>query len=549
MDVFISYSRKDCARGEGGGKDVIGRIQDAFKTAGISYWLDEEGIHSGETFASVISRNIAECSVFLFVSSVNSNASRWTCGEIATASSYDKRIIPFKIDDAPYDSSVTIYLAALDAIDYKASPDKALRRLVKSVQAYLEEKEVERQRMEEEQRLLAEQKRLAAERERIRIENEKVIARLSVKEAELEEKISVLDGRIGHLLEDKGKLLERLATLKKRTIVVRGEPVPTPESFPVSETTQQKIDGSQLKTLIGRIAAAAALVLFIVVLFLLRKPTRQNDFSEPAEAVEIAPKDGIAVGEIALKDTFEATIVIETPETVIPEAVPKPEPEEVKPVFKVDGHESDFSLHTGETGGAQTMIVEGGRYSVDPKKGGWWEVLNETRRGFTLGWDDNRGVARKVEIQVKSGKETIRITLEQPESKLYADSLKQAAAAAMAETERQERARQEEALAAARASVLQTKPFTVNGLRVNMRWVEERVVNNAPVGHYESLITKALKKKVLTPARKTDEYNEPATFASQEESLSFIQELNRLTGEQFSITVHGNDEYYIILRP
>lgn len=209
MDVFISYSRKDRAA-KGSDADIISQIQEAFKVNGISYWLDEEGIHSGETFASVISRNIAESKIFLFISSIHSNASKWTCGEVATASSFDKKIIPFRIDDTPYDSSVTIYLAALDSIDGTTNPSKAIRRLIKAIRVYLDEMEAESTRIEEQKRWLAEQERLFAEKEKIRAENESVISSLSLQKDVLEEKIKVIDSQLDEILKDKTELLGKI---------------------------------------------------------------------------------------------------------------------------------------------------------------------------------------------------------------------------------------------------------------------------------------------------------------------------------------------------
>ena len=186
MDVFISYSRKD-RNPDAPESDVILQIRKAFNENGISFWMDEDGIHSGETFASVISRNIAECKVFLFVSSAHSNSSRWTCGEIATANSYEKRIIPFRIDDTPYDPSVAIYLAALDAIDYTAGPGRAIRRLVKSVKRYLAD--------------------LDAEAELVRIAEER---------SELEAKVRQLDARIDDLLKEKNQFLGEMTAIRSQ---------------------------------------------------------------------------------------------------------------------------------------------------------------------------------------------------------------------------------------------------------------------------------------------------------------------------------------------
>ena len=221
MDVFISYSRKD--RSAEGGGDVISLIQQLLRKDGITYWLDEEGIYSGDSFASVISRNIAESKVFLFISSVNSNASRWTCGEIATANSYEKRIIPFKIDQAPYDPSITIYLAALDTIDYAANPEKALRRLMQSLRNYLREQEIESQRMAEEQQLKEEQEKARMERERIMAEREREIEKISVEQSEVESKIRTMDIQIDSLLREKHRLLEELNAVKAQISSLMGD--------------------------------------------------------------------------------------------------------------------------------------------------------------------------------------------------------------------------------------------------------------------------------------------------------------------------------------
>ena len=86
IDVFISYSRKDYVDErqipiEG---NIISVLRELFSSNGISFWLDEDGIYSGDAFAQVLARNIKRCKILLFVSSKNSNRSSSTCNEIAT---------------------------------------------------------------------------------------------------------------------------------------------------------------------------------------------------------------------------------------------------------------------------------------------------------------------------------------------------------------------------------------------------------------------------------------------------------------------------------
>lgn len=138
-DVFISYSRKDYVNEN---KDIIpgniiSKIKDALSNVGIRYWFDNEGIFSGDEFAPVIAKAIKESKIFLFVSTINSNNSEWTSNEIATAHIYKKKIIPFLVDDSIFNDSVIMYLAKLDYICYSEDPEKALSRLINSINNYL----------------------------------------------------------------------------------------------------------------------------------------------------------------------------------------------------------------------------------------------------------------------------------------------------------------------------------------------------------------------------------------------------------------------------
>ena len=55
-DVFISYSRNDYVDEQGNvlPDNILSKIKKALKENDISYWFDEEGIYSGDEFASVL---------------------------------------------------------------------------------------------------------------------------------------------------------------------------------------------------------------------------------------------------------------------------------------------------------------------------------------------------------------------------------------------------------------------------------------------------------------------------------------------------------------
>ena len=139
-DVFISYSRKDYVDADGKPikNNIISKIKTSLSAAGISYWFDEDGIYSGDEFASVITRAIRTSTVFVFISSENSNASRWTSNEISAAMAFKKQIIPFRIDESPYNDSVMMKIISFDYIECK-NQAKAMEQLTRAIRHWVPE--------------------------------------------------------------------------------------------------------------------------------------------------------------------------------------------------------------------------------------------------------------------------------------------------------------------------------------------------------------------------------------------------------------------------
>ena len=157
-DVFISYSRKDYVKDD---VEIPGNpitaIMDCFDRNDVKYWVDKKGIYHGQEFIEVIADAIANSKMLVFVSSVHSNESIYTAGEILEALDGKKAVIPVKIDDSPYSKKFRIPLRPLDYIDYMAQPNTAVPELLRTVN-----KEKERIRRIEEQQseeLLNEQKK------------------------------------------------------------------------------------------------------------------------------------------------------------------------------------------------------------------------------------------------------------------------------------------------------------------------------------------------------------------------------------------------------
>lgn len=135
-DVFISYARSDYEDRETKEKisnSMVSQIKEYLSINNISYWFDEDGIYSGDAFAKEIANSIKNSKLFLFISSVHSNKSDWTCREIATATMYKKKILPVKIDESVYDDSVILYLANLDFVDLTRNQEQGLKAMVRSI--------------------------------------------------------------------------------------------------------------------------------------------------------------------------------------------------------------------------------------------------------------------------------------------------------------------------------------------------------------------------------------------------------------------------------
>ena len=138
--VFISYARKDYVDDHNRiiPNNIVSRVQNALRDAGISYWIDEEGLQAGDTFPVKIAQQIEHCQVFLFISTENSNQSPWVVNEIATAHHYHKPIIPLRYDTSAYHPGLMIYIASLQYIDYLANPKTALSDVVHAIQKVIQ---------------------------------------------------------------------------------------------------------------------------------------------------------------------------------------------------------------------------------------------------------------------------------------------------------------------------------------------------------------------------------------------------------------------------
>lgn len=137
-DIFISYSTKDYLdeNNQVISGNIITQIQEQLTAAGITYWIDREGLIGGDHFPERIAQQIHDSKVLLFVSTENSNQSSWTANEIATAHHYGKTIIPIKVDNSTYSPAVMIYIATNQYIPYQNNPN-AMQQMIQAIRAAL----------------------------------------------------------------------------------------------------------------------------------------------------------------------------------------------------------------------------------------------------------------------------------------------------------------------------------------------------------------------------------------------------------------------------
>lgn len=115
-EVFISYSRKDMA--------IADRICKAFDEAGITYFIDRQGIGGGFEFPEVLANAIIECKVVLYLASHNSYASKFTNAELTFAFNEKSKnsVLPYIIDGSSMPPALRFVFAGVNWRNIKDHP-------------------------------------------------------------------------------------------------------------------------------------------------------------------------------------------------------------------------------------------------------------------------------------------------------------------------------------------------------------------------------------------------------------------------------------------
>lgn len=154
-DVFISYSRKDSA--------IADKICKAFDNAGITYFIDRQGVGGGFEFPEVLANAILDCKIVLFLASKNSYESKFTNSELTFAFNEKPKnsVLPYIIDASTMPLALRFVFSSINRRTIKSHPIDTV--LINDILLLLGDdggdKECERQKFEEEKRKFEEERK------------------------------------------------------------------------------------------------------------------------------------------------------------------------------------------------------------------------------------------------------------------------------------------------------------------------------------------------------------------------------------------------------
>ena len=107
-DVFISYSRLD--------SDWAGKVDAQLRSAGITCFLDRNGLSGGDEFPSVLAEAILQSRLVLFLASSHSYESRFSLKEVlfAVNNKGSRQVFPLLLDDSAMPKSLELLLSDIN---------------------------------------------------------------------------------------------------------------------------------------------------------------------------------------------------------------------------------------------------------------------------------------------------------------------------------------------------------------------------------------------------------------------------------------------------
>ncbi len=113
--VFISYASAD--------RERVLPVVDRLEAAGVTTWIDREGIHGGANYALEIAEAIEQATVLLLMCSQASLASRNVKQEIALAWRFEKPYLPLRLDPVEIPKDVAYWLEGAQWVEVLDRPE------------------------------------------------------------------------------------------------------------------------------------------------------------------------------------------------------------------------------------------------------------------------------------------------------------------------------------------------------------------------------------------------------------------------------------------
>jgi hypothetical protein len=131
--VFISYSRADSAV-------VFPLVERLQKAVGDVFWMDLDGIESGDQFVDVIIDAIDKTEIVLFMHSASSLGSEWVKKEIQYAQGMKKKIVPILVDGNSLRGWFLFHFVGNDFID--PTNEMHCNKLIRDLKSWVEIEEM-----------------------------------------------------------------------------------------------------------------------------------------------------------------------------------------------------------------------------------------------------------------------------------------------------------------------------------------------------------------------------------------------------------------------
>lgn len=123
--VFISYSSKDAA--------IANQIVEYLENNGYKCWIAPRNITSGHDYTDMINDAIMACRAVVVVMSRKALQSQWVKKELATATSNNKIIIPFRIEQVELSGGFLFMLNNVQWIDATSKPTSMFPDIINGI--------------------------------------------------------------------------------------------------------------------------------------------------------------------------------------------------------------------------------------------------------------------------------------------------------------------------------------------------------------------------------------------------------------------------------